>query len=65
MEKGGHAHLFTRDIMGAVQDLKSSGSPCYIIVVIIANNWSISEITTITNQMDMVFHFNLNPLLWF
>nr|WP_317269101.1 hypothetical protein [Arthrospira sp. PLM2.Bin9] len=60
-EGGGHAHLFTRDIMAAVQDLKSSESRCYIIVVIIANNWSISEITTITNQMDMVFHFNLNP----
>lgn len=60
-EGGGHAHLFTRDIMAAVSDLKSDDSSYHILAVIIAQNWSISELGTINAKIDRVFHFNLNP----
>jgi len=31
------------------------------IRVIVAENWSASEITNIDAQIDMIFHFNMNP----
>ncbi len=32
-----------------------------MIAVIVALNWSISELRNIDNQIDKVFHFNMNP----
>ncbi len=58
-EGGGHSHLFTRDIMNAISDIQSAN--CFIVVVIIAENWSVHELETIQNQIDLVFHFNMNP----
>ncbi|MCT7977875.1 hypothetical protein [Laspinema olomoucense] len=60
-EGGGHAHLFTRDIMAAVSKLKADDSRYHIIAVIIAQNWSVSELGNINAQIDRVFHFNMNP----
>lgn len=60
-EGGGHLHLFTRDIIAAVQELKENDTQYYIIAVIVAQNWSISELGNITDRIDVVFHFNLNP----
>lgn len=64
-EGGGHSHLFTRDIMTAINDLKKYAEQnelkYYIVAVIIAENWSISELKNIDNQIDLVFHFDLSP----
>jgi hypothetical protein len=60
-EGGGHAHIFTRDIMSAVRDLKDDLNNYRISTVIIAQNWSASEIGHITNQIDLIFHFNMSP----
>lgn len=60
-EGGGHSHLFTRDIITAISDLKAEVGKCHIVVVIIAENWSTSEIATIGNLIDMVLHFNMSP----
>lgn len=60
-EGGGHAHLFTRDVTVAIRDIKELLQPCYVIVVIIAENWSVLEIQNIQNQIDLIFHFNISP----
>ena len=43
-EGGGHSHIFTRDIIAAVRELKEDESKYYIVAVIVALNWSISEL---------------------
>lgn len=58
-EGGGHSHLFTRDIMNAITDIQTAN--CFIVVVIIAENWSVNELETIKNQIDLILHFNMNP----
>jgi hypothetical protein len=60
-EGGGHSHLFTRDIITAISDLKGEVGSYHIVAVIIAENWSPSEIKTIGDQIDLIFHFNLSP----
>jgi hypothetical protein len=60
-EGGGHSHLFTRDIITAISDIKKEINNYHIVVIIVAENWSASEIATIDNQIDMIFHFNMNP----
>ncbi len=60
-EGGGHSHLFTRDIVAAISDLKKEGTEYHIVVVIVAENWSTTEIETIDNQIDLIFHYNMNP----
>ena len=60
-EGGGHAHLFTRELITAVADLKAEASNCHIVVIIIAENWSKSEMTTMGNQIDEIFHFDMSP----
>jgi hypothetical protein len=60
-EGGGHSHIFTRDIIAAVRELKDDENRYHMIAVIVARNWSISELGNIDNQIDKVFHFNMNP----
>jgi hypothetical protein len=60
-EGGGHSHLFTRDIMSAITDIKNDIQNPHIVVVIIAENWSPEELITIDKTIDIIFHFNMNP----
>jgi len=60
-EGGGHAHLFSRDIIAAVRDIKEKYPEARIALVIIAKNWSNNEIKSILNDLDVVFHFDMNP----
>jgi hypothetical protein len=60
-EGGGHAHIFTRDIIAAIQELKENSNIYYIMVVIIAQNWSASELGNINDRIDLIFHFNMSP----
>lgn len=60
-EGGGHAHIFTRDIIAAIRELKEDAHRYHITAVIIAHNWSILELGNINNQIDLIFHFDLNP----
>lgn len=63
-EGGGHAHIFSRDILMAIQTLKQHVSGCKIIVIIVAENWSVSEIENLDNLVDLIFHFNMNPYIF-
>jgi hypothetical protein len=58
---GGHSHLFSRDIITAINDIKKTSDKNHIVFVIIAEQWSATEIANINNQIDMIFHFNMNP----
>lgn len=60
-EGGGHSHIFSRDILSAISDIKKELSNYHISVVIVAENWSVSEISTITDEIDQIFHFNMSP----
>jgi hypothetical protein len=60
-EGGGHAHIFSRDILTAIRDLKSTSLGCRIVVVIVAKNWSVAEIGNIDGQIDLIFHFAMSP----
>lgn len=60
-EGGGHSHIFTRDIISAITDIKAEQKNDHIVVVIIAENWSPREIETIDNSIDVIFHFNSSP----
>lgn len=58
---GGHAHLFSRDIMAAIRNIKHEKPDSLVAVVIIAQNWDINEINSITDIVDLIFHFDMNP----
>lgn len=60
-EGGGHSHIFSRDILSAISDIKKELDNYHIAVIIVAENWSVSEISTITNEIDQIFHFNMSP----
>jgi hypothetical protein len=61
-EGGGHSHLFTRDIINAISGIKTEIATTYhIVVIIVAENWSLTELATIEDTIDVVFHFNMSP----
>lgn len=60
-EGGGHSHIFSRDILSAINDIKKELSSYHIAVVIVAVNWSVSEVATINGEIDEIFHFNMSP----
>lgn len=60
-EGGGHSHLFSRDIIAAVRDIKDAEPRSVILVVIVADNWSQREIQIMGAHIDRVFHFNMSP----
>jgi len=64
-EGGGHSHLFTRDIITAISTLGAQVQSRRVVVVIIASNWSASEIETISSHIDMIFHFDMAPNQFF
>jgi hypothetical protein len=60
-EGGGHSHLFSRDLITAISDLNRDANNYRVVVVIIAENWSASEISALGTHIDLVFHFNMSP----
>lgn len=60
-EGGGHAHLFTRDIEQANEDILRIYPDAIIGFMIIAQNWSIDELNTLKDKYYEVFYFDINP----
>lgn len=58
---GGHAHLFTRDVVTAVTETKIEVPDALICLVIVAQHWSDREIAGLGGKLDLVVHFNENP----
>jgi len=62
-EGGGHSHIFSRDLIAAIRDIKESeGDSARIVVIIIAENWSPAELGNIKDRIDLVFHFDMSPI---
>lgn len=60
-EGGGHSHLFTRDVSSAIQAIRENNLGDYLVVVIVARNWSQREIDTLRNSVDHLALFDLHP----
>ncbi|MCC7446938.1 MAG: hypothetical protein IT324_05940 [Anaerolineae bacterium] len=60
-EGGGHSHLFTRDIMSAINSARASHPDDFLIVVIVAKNWSQREAQAIADKVDHLILFDLSP----
>lgn len=60
-EGGGHSHLFSRDLITAIKDIKELRPDTILAVVIIAQNWSVSEIDVIQSEINRVFYYDMNP----
>ncbi|MBC8098219.1 MAG: hypothetical protein H7Y11_02140 [Armatimonadetes bacterium] len=63
-EGGGHAHLFTRDILSAINAAKITKKNTirdYIAVIIVAKNWSQREAATLRVLVDHLALFDLAP----
>jgi hypothetical protein len=60
-EGGGHAHLFTRDVMGALNAVHAEGSGDFLVVVIVARNWAAREADNIRERVDHAAVFDLSP----
>jgi len=60
-EGGGHAHLFSRDVVTAVSETREIVKNAAICLIIIAKNWSPREIEGIEGLIDYVFYFDENP----
>jgi hypothetical protein len=60
-EGGGHAHLFTRDIMSAINAARLDNETDYVVAVIVARNWSSREADTIRERVDHAAIFDLSP----
>lgn len=60
-EGGGHAHLFSRDVVTAIAETRERVSTSVICLVIVAKNWSPREIESIEGLIDYVFYFDENP----
>lgn len=60
-EGGGHAHLFTRDIMSAINAARVDNPNNYLIAVIVAKNWSEREAQLIREKVDHAVIFDLSP----
>jgi hypothetical protein len=63
-EGGGHSHLFTRDIRSAINAARRDNENDYLIVVIVARNWSHREAEALREQVDHVAIFDLSPGEW-
>ncbi|WP_348264325.1 hypothetical protein P8935_07265 [Telmatobacter sp. DSM 110680] len=60
-EGGGHAHLFTRDLMQALNAIRAEDGLDYLVTVIVARNWSVREAESIKAYVDHAVLFDLSP----
>lgn len=60
-EGGGHSHLFTRDIMSAINAARFDNPNDFLLAVIVAKNWSEREAETIREKIDHLAIFDLSP----
>ena len=60
-EGGGHSHLFSRDVKSAISAAKNSSADDYLVIVIIAKNWSLREIDELRGKVDLIIAFDTNP----
>lgn len=60
-EGGGHSHIFTRDIMSAINAVRIDRANSFVVAVIVARNWSPREAATVREKVDHAAIFDLSP----
>jgi hypothetical protein len=60
-EGGGHSRLFTRDVRLAIEAAKFDSPNDFLIVVIVARNWSEREAEILRQTVDHVILFDVSP----
>ncbi len=60
-EGGGHSHLFTRDIMSAINAVRVNRAGSFVIAVIVAKNWAFREAGIVRDRVDHAAIFDLSP----
>lgn len=60
-EGGGHAHLFTRDIVSAINAVRANSPNDFVVAVIVARNWSSREADSVRQRVDHAAIFDLSP----
>jgi hypothetical protein len=60
-EGGGHAHLFTRDIISAINAVRAHSPGDFVVAVIVARNWSSREAEGVRQRVDHAANFDLSP----
>jgi hypothetical protein len=60
-EGGGHSHLFSRDILSAINAVRYDNANDYLVVIIVAKNWSRREADTLREIVDHLVVFDLAP----
>lgn len=60
-EGGGHAHLFSRDVSSAIRAAKMQGGGRYLVVIIVARNWSAREVAELEQLVDHLAVIDLAP----
>lgn len=60
-EGGGHSHLFTRDIMSAINAVRANRPDSFVVAVIVAKNWASREAGIVRGKVDYAAIFDLSP----
>ncbi|MEP0824100.1 MAG: hypothetical protein HRF40_01290 [Nitrososphaera sp.] len=60
-EGGGHSHLFTRDLLSAISAVRSTSLNDFLMVVIVATNWSARETNNLLRIVDHLVVFDTSP----
>lgn len=60
-EGGGHSHLFTRDIMSAINAVRADRPDSFVVAVIVARNWALREANKVRAKVDHAAIFDLSP----
>ncbi len=60
-EGGGHSHLFTRDILSAINTARIESPNDILLVIIVAKNWSPREAGNIAKIVDHLIHVEQSP----
>jgi len=60
-EGGGHSHLFTRDIMSAINAVRADRPDSFVVAVIVARNWASREASAVREKVDHAAIFDLSP----
>ena len=58
---GGHAHLFSRDLIAAISSIHSAEPDALIGAFIVAETWNIQDLSPVKNQISRIFYYNMNP----
>jgi hypothetical protein len=60
-EGGGYSHLFSRDILSAINTARYDNPDDYIDVIIVAKNWSMREAESLREIVDHLVIFDVAP----